>query len=269
MAQIRLGPAGSPANSTFEGLSKVKELGLNAMEVQYSHGVGMGLPLAKRVGEERKRVGIELSVHAPYYINLASDEDEKVDASKKRILESCKRAHLMGAEQVVFHPAYYGKHEPDDTFSVVADAVKGMQKAIEKEGWNVRLAPETTGKHSAFGSLDETVRLVKETACSMCIDFAHLYARNNGQIDYARIFDTLKTLGTEHFHMHFSNINFGEKGERNHLVLDHQPDFRPLAKEIMDRDVDCTIISESPVTWKDSLKMKEIFEKMGHDFGSL
>src|SRR3989338_2094963 len=104
--QILLGPAGSPAASTLDGIAAVKQLGLQAMEVQFTHGIVMSLGLAERICDANKH-GISLSIHAPYYITLASDE--KAAASRKRILDSCERGHLMGAGRIVFHPGYYGK----------------------------------------------------------------------------------------------------------------------------------------------------------------
>ncbi len=265
-ADIKLGPAGSPANSTLEGVSKVRELGLQAMEVEFVRGVKMGNGLAREIGKERERTGIELSVHAPYYINLASDEKRKQEESKKRILDSCERGHYMGARHVVFHPAYFGKNDKEDVYQTTKEHILDMLRTIEKKKWNVLLSPETTGKHSALGSLEETIRLAKETGCSLCIDPAHIYARNYGKIDFAEVLDRLKPLKLKHLHCHFSNIEYTAKGERMHLVLDHSPDFRAFAKEILKRRLNITIISESPVTWKDSLKMKKILEGMGYRF---
>lgn len=261
---IKLGPAGTPGRTTLEGSEKLAELGLQAMEVQFSHGIVMGLPLAKKVGQEAGKYNITLSIHAPYYINLASNEEKKQEASKKRILNSCRRAHLMGAKYVVFHPAYFQKNDKEDVYQTTRDNILEMIREIEKNKWDVYLAPETTGKHSALGSLEETLRLHRDTGCKFCTDFAHLYARNNGKIDYGKVLDTLERTKEKHFHFHFSNINYSEKGELNHMVLDHSPDFRPLARELVKRKTDCTIISESPVTWKDSLKMKEIFKQEGY-----
>ena len=262
--RIRLGPAGTPGKNTLDGVGKLVELGLQAMEVQFSHGIAMGLPLAKKIGEEARKHGIALSIHAPYYINLASDEKIKQRQSIKRILDSCERGHLMGAKYIVFHPAYFGKNMKEDVYQTTKENILDMVRTIEKKKWDVSLAPETTGKHSALGSLDETLKLSRETGCKFCIDFAHLYARNMGKIDYKEILGRLKKTGEKHFHFHFSNIRYSEKGELNHLVLDHSPDFRPLARELVKGKIDCTIISESPVTWKDSLKMKAVFEKIGY-----
>lgn len=261
---IFLGPAGSPAKSTLEGVRAVKELGLNAMEVEFVYGVRMSNELAWQVGEAAKKLDIRLSVHAPYYINLASSEKEKIAASKKRILESCERAHYMGARLVVFHPGFFGKRSKEDTHDMIKNALDEIKKIIRERKWNVELAPETTGKHSAFGSLEETVQIAKELACELCVDFAHIYARNAGKIDYAAVLDAVAPLHIKNLHCHFSGINFTKAGERNHLTMG-KPAFEPLAKEILKRKTDITIISESPVTWKDSLKMKQIL-KQGYEF---
>lgn len=266
MARIRLGPAGSSGHGTLEGIKLAKEQGLHTMEVEFVRGVRMGNDLARQCGEVARKLGISLSIHAPYYINLASAEPEKIEASVKRILDSCERGHHMGATHVVFHPAYYGKLSPESTYKMVRDAVGGMQKALDKNKWKVRLAPETMGKVSQFGTLDETLKLAKETGCSFCVDFAHLYALGRGNIDYKAVLDKIQNAGFKHVQSHFSNIDYGLKGELNHLVLDGKPPFEPLARELLERDLDATIISESPITWKDALKMKGIFENLGYKF---
>lgn len=268
--KILLGPAGSPAASTLEGLHAVKELGLHAMEVEFTHGIKMSLQLAKKIGEENKN-GIALSVHAPYFINLSSDEKKKVFASKKRILDSCERGHFMNVNKynpipIVFHPGYYGKKSKKDTYDIIHNEIDEMMKTVKENKWNVVLAPETTGKHSAFGNLEELISIVKKVKCNICIDPAHLFARGNGHIDYVEMFNKLKVLHLKHMHFHFSGITYTNKGERAHVNLNGKPDFVAFAKEILKRNLDCTIISESPITWKDSLKMKKIFEKLGYKF---
>ena len=264
---INLGPAGSPAKSTLEGIKEVKRLGLQSLEVEFVRGVKMSNSLAKECGAEAKKLGIELSVHAPYYINLASEEKKKQEESKQRILDSCERGHYLGAREIIFHPSYFGKGDKKKVLQITKEHILDMMETIREKGWNVRLSPETTGKHSALGSLEETIRLVKETKCSFNIDFAHLYARNYGKIDYKEVLDKLQSeLKPRHIQCHFSNISYTSKGERNHEILDHHPPFEPLAKEILERKLNVTIISESPVTWKDSLKMRNVFEKLGYKF---
>lgn len=262
MVKILLGPAGSPTGITLTGISAVKELGLHAMEVQFTHGIKMSAELAAKIGEEQKRHNIALSIHAPYYINLISRDESKIQASKKRILDSCYLGHLMHATKVVFHPGYYGSHSKEDAYDETKLQIKEILGEIKKNRWNTEIAPETTGRDSQFGTLEETLRLAKELGCSFCIDVAHLYARNQGRIDFKELFDILEGYGQLHFQ--FSGVEFGKGGEKRHLILNSKPDFYEFAKELLSRRISATIISESPVTWEDSLKMKAIFEELGH-----
>lgn len=265
---IKLGPAGSPVSGTLEGIKKVKELGLQAMEVEFVRGVKMTNELAKQCGQVAKQTGIHLSIHAPYYINLASEEREKREASKKRILDSCERGHYLGATNVVFHAAYYGKLSSEHVFEIVKEAVEDMMSTIDSKNWNIQLAPETTGKGSQFGDMEELAKLRKETKCNLCVDFAHLYAKNRGIIDYGKVLDFVEEkIKPKELHCHFSGIIYTLKGERKHENMSsNKPPFKPLAQELLKRKLDAVIISESPVTWKDSLNMKEIFEKLGYKF---
>ncbi|MBS3167330.1 TIM barrel protein [Candidatus Woesearchaeota archaeon] len=263
--QILLGPAGSPLSSTLEGISELKRLGLQCIEVQFTHGINMSKELAKKIGEEAKRKNITLSIHAPYFINLNSLESEKITASKQRILKSCELGEIMGANYLVFHAGYYSKKTPDETYKIIKEKVLEIQKEINSKKWKIKLAIETTGKTTVFGSLEETIRLVKECKTSICVDFAHIYARQQGRINYSEIFDKLKILNLKDLHIHFSGIKFGKTGELNHEVMG-KPDFDELAKEILKRKIDVQIISESPITFEDSLKQKKIFEKLNYKF---
>lgn len=255
---VIFGPAGT-GMSAIEGLRSIAEKGLGAVEIEFTYGVRMSESLAKSVGAEAKKLGLILSVHAPYYINLASEEKAKIQASVKRILESCSRAHLMGAKYVVFHAAFYGKRTREETFSMVEDAVRHIMNFIKENGWDVILAPETTGKASQFGDLDELLRLKRETGCHLAVDFAHLKARSNGKIDYAEVFRKLKHVGR--IHSHFSGIEFTEKGERRHIVTSAQ-DLRPLLLQIKKENADIIVINESPDPVEDSLKAKKMFSEL-------
>lgn len=274
MSKIFLGPAGigidCKGRSTPEGIRCAHDVGLNAFEVEFVRGVKMSAELAKQCGAVARELDMKLSVHAPYYINLASAEKEKITASMKRILDSVERGHWMGAEVVVFHPGYYGKRAKDEVFEMTKSACEEIIEKMKARGWtDVKLGLETTGKHSAFGTLDELVKLCKKIGTKYAvpvIDFAHMYARGGGKIDYAQVLDTIKPLKLKHLHSHFSNINYSDAGELNHLVLNGAPAFKPLAKEILKRKLDITIISESPILERDSLKMKGVFEKLGHRF---
>ena len=254
---IKVGPAGSDGLGNLKGVQKVAELGLDCMEVEFTYGVRMNLKTAQAVGDLAKELGIILSVHAPYYINLASDEKEKYDASRIRILDSCEKANAMGARNVVFHAGFYQKRTAGQTYDLIKEAIAGMQKSISKKGWQVKLCPEITGKPSQFGSLTELLKMKQETGCGITVDFSHLYARQQGEIDYAKILAKLP----KKFHAHFSGIEYGDKGERKHLRTT-KTFFEPLARALIQHRANITIINESPKPYEDAIMMKKLIKTL-------
>lgn len=252
---IHFGTAGTPGKDSFDGLEILNKNNLDAMEVEFVRGVKMSIETAKKIGEAAKKFNIILSVHAPYYINLCSSESVKRDASIKRILDSCERAHYLKAKYVTFHPAFYGETSKEECYSIVKAAIGYMQEKIKNNLWDVVLCPETTGKSSQFGSLDELVKLSKETGCGICVDFAHILARD-GKIDYDAVCQKIKFI--EHKYAHFSGIEFTDKGERKHL-LTKEKDIKELLSHLIKNRIDLTIINESPEPFNDALKSKEIY----------
>jgi len=254
---IRIGPAGSGGLGNLEGIRKAARMKLDCMEVEFTYGVRMSVEDARQAGALAKARGIILSVHAPYYINLASAEKEKIQASKQRIIESCRRAHALGARNVVFHAGFYQTKTAGQTYALIRKAILDIQKTIFKNKWRVRLCPETTGKPSQFGSVEELLKLRTETGCGICVDFAHLYAREQGNLDYAAI---LKKLPKK-FHAHFSGIEYGPKGERKHVNTTPKF-FKPLAKALLQTSRDVTLICESPRPYRDAAMMKRLLLKL-------
>ncbi|HLD07290.1 MAG TPA: TIM barrel protein [Candidatus Nanoarchaeia archaeon] len=249
--RVLFGPGGTEGLGYPEGFRRCQELGLTALEVEFTHSVHMTNQSAADAGALARQHGISLSIHAPYFINLASAEKEKVAASKKRILDSCERGHHLGATCVVFHAAYYGKMDRGEVYSAVKREVLDMQRTIQKNKWNIALAPETTGKGAQFGDIDELLRLSQETGCGICVDFAHLLART-GKRDYDAIFAKLRPV--RHIHAHFSGIEYTDKGERRHLVTPLS-EIKELLSFIRKYQKDATIICESPEPMSDSVKM--------------
>ena len=254
---IKVGPAGAGGLGYPGCLRKLTRMKLDCMEVEFTYGVRMTMETAKEFGALAKEKGITLSVHAPYYINLASDDPEKAAASRKRILDSCRRAHALGARNVAFHAGFYQNKTPGLTYRIIREAVADMQGVISDRGWDVTLCPEITGKPSQFGSLKELLTLMEDTGCGITVDFAHLYARHQGEINYDDILARLPPR----FHAHFSGIQYGPKGEKKHIGTTKKF-FEPLAKALLKRQPDVTIINESTRPYKDAAMMKRELQKL-------
>ena len=255
---ILIGPAGTSGLGIIKGLEEVKRLKLDCLECEFTYGVNMSNQTAKQAGELAKKLNISLSVHCPYYINLASMEKIKIKASIKRILESCERGFHLNAKYIVFHPGFYGKHTKEECYEIIKEGIIEMQKIIKEKKFNTVLCPETAGKKSQFGSLDELTKLYKETGCGICIDFAHLLARD-GKVDYDDVMKKIENIKEKT--SHFSGIEYTEKGERRH-ILTKEKDIEKLLKSLKKHNISIRIINESPNPVLDSLKTKKILDKI-------
>jgi deoxyribonuclease-4 len=209
----------------------------------------------KAIRKAAEKLNIKLSIHAPYWINLNSKDKKKIEQSKHRIIKCCEIGEKLGAKRVVFHPGYYGGMEPEKAYHNIKEAVLDMQKEIKKNKWKIKLAAETMGKVNVFGSAEDIANLVNDTGCSFCLDFAHILAREK-KVDYKKI----KKLFGKHkeWHIHFSGIEYGEKGEKRHLPVEESA-WRDLLKNLP-KNKNITIINESPNPVKDAVKGMEILK---------
>ena len=271
---LLFGTAGIPLStpkpaSSVNGVLRVRELGLDAMELEFVRGVKMGDDLAYKVRSVSEAAKVVLTAHAPYYINLNSSEKAKVEASINRILETARVAHKAGGWSIVFHPAYYGKDSAEVVYDRVKEALKRIVGTLRDEGVAIWVRPETSGGLAEFGDLEEVVRLSQEVENVLpCIDFAHIHARSRGKYnsyeEFVEIFNYLeRELGKgvlKNMHMHFSGIEYGEKGEIKHLNLE-ESDFKyvELAKVLKDYSIEGVIISESPNIEGDALLLKNVY----------
>ncbi|MBI2056636.1 TIM barrel protein [Candidatus Pacearchaeota archaeon] len=249
---IKFGPAGLGSVADAEKvLEQYKNLGFKICEIAFTYSVYIKSEDAKRIGKKAKELGIELTIHAPYFINLNSSEKEKVEASKKRILKCCEIGEELGAKRVVFHPGYYGKTSREETYFKIKKEITEIVNYLK-----IKISPETMGKINVFGSPEEISQLVKDTGCDFCIDFAHILAREK-KVDYNKI---KKLFPQEHWHCHFSGIVYGEKGEKHHKTTEKK-EWKELFKNLPG-DKEINIVCESPTLIEDSVEGMKIWKKI-------
>ncbi len=268
-------PHSSKGRSTVDGVRAIKELGLDAMEVQFVRGVRMGEKKAKEVGMVAKKLGVILTVHAPYYINLNSPERDKFDASVKRLYDSARIGSFFDAKGVVFHPGYYLKSSKQRAYERVKKGVEITLEKLEEDGIEAKLRPETTGKPTQFGELEELLRLSKEFLergydVRPCIDFAHIHARYRRFNSYGEFVEIIERVeeeigreSVESMHIHLSGIDYGMKGEREHLNLEESDmKWRELLKALKDCNADGILICESPNLEEDARMLKDAWKSI-------
>ncbi len=264
-------PVSSKGRSTVDGIARVRELGLDCMELEFVQGVRMGEKTAEEVNAAAAKENIALSVHGPYYINLNAVEKEKLDASVQRIYDSARIGSICSATNIVFHPAFYLKDDHKVVYDRVFNLLKALAARLEDESIPVTLRPETTGKATQFGDIDELLFLSAEIDGVLpCIDFSHVHARDgkhNTYEEFRAIFEKIeKTLGKEGLrtmHCHISGIEYTAKGERNHLILEESDmNYKDLMKVFKEFKACGTIICESPNIEEDALLMKKTYESL-------
>ena len=279
MTDLRFGPAGKPI--TFRGpMEKVPEylrqIGLDAFEYEAVRGVRISEAKAKKIGEEARKHDIIVSMHAPYYINLSSPDPSTVEKSVDRIVAAMIAAEHMGAYVVVVHTGYYKGNKSKE--EALKRAIEGYRMVLEKlPDWvkTPSLSPELMGKTSQVGDVDELVAICREVSrCKPTVDWAHLYARYQGNHvktvdDVIKVIETFeRELGKDAItplHTHFSKIEYGKGGEREHHTLDeaeYGPDWRVVCEAYVQTGVRAVIISESPILEQDALKMKQVCEEI-------
>jgi len=265
-------PIGTPDRNTLNGVAFVRKLGLDVMELEFVRMINISKQVAPDVKEVAKKNDVTLTCHAPYYINLSSNEKAKARASVGRILNSARIAKLCGAFSVCFHAAFYQKSEPEKVYGNVKDAMEEIIETLKDEGNDIWVRPETTGKATQFGSLKEILNLSAELDNVMpCIDFSHLCARENGKVnsysEFSKVLEEVEKVlgrkGLENMHAHISGIEYGEKGERKHLVLkDSEFRYEELLKALKEFKVKGVVICESPNIEEDALLMQKSFERI-------
>lgn len=277
---IKFGPSGNCESFYAEGYTHteesarfVRERGLDCFEYSFGRGVRMSEDKAISIGEAFAEQGIEISVHAPYYINFANPADESAQKSYGYVLDSARMLKLMGGERCVFHPAAQGKLSREEAVSLTEDRLKILRDYIYLNNMqDLLFCPETMGKIAQIGTLEEVVRFCKiDPVFLPAIDFGHINAREQGSLktvaDYReRLEYMIAELGfdrVKHFHVHFSKIQYSVKGEIKHLTFEdcvYGPEFEPLAAALKELRLEPYIVSESAGTQaEDAFAMKRIY----------
>lgn len=261
---IKIGPSGlGSVKDAVSNLEKYKEQGFGACEIAFTYSVYIkNEGDALEIGAKAKELGIDLSIHAPYWINLNSKEEEKIEKSKQRILNCLRVGTWLGVKKVVFHPGYYGKMSKEETYENIKENLLDIMKTAKEEKYTPELAPEIMGRINVFGSIDEIFKLRKDTGCNMCVDFAHILARYK-EYRFEETLKRIKDAKIKNLHVHFSGMIHGEKGEKKHKQATEE-EWRKLLSEIKKNvpDLSVDIISESPNPIKDAELAKTVLDKI-------
>ena len=265
---MRFGPAGYPQRSkdSKDALNIIKEIGLDALEMEFVRGARMSGEKAKEIGNIANKLDIRLSAHAPYFVSFNSDTPETREKSVSWVMDTVRVAHNMGAYIVVIHAAQYGK-EPSKATDAVIRGLNRCKEIMDDEGIkDVILGIETMGRQATWGTLSEIEEVMDSVSGTRpVLDVGHVHARYGGSLrtdkDMSSLTDEFFLLAGSMPHFHISCMQYTSKGERAHLPLSAKdPDMSLLANALKDCEKDCTFICESPLLEEDALVFKKMFQ---------
>ena len=264
-------PPSAPRPNSVAGIRQIRSLGLDCMELDFVRSVTMGDRTAAEVARAAVEEKVQLSVHAPYYINLNADDAGTVKDSRTRILKAARVGWKCGARHVVFHAGYYQGYSAEVTYVRIRGHILELSQQLRQEGIRMWLRPETMGRRSQFGSLDEILELSSELeGIAPCIDFAHLHARSGRDNSYEEFVDQLQRVegrlgrnSLDDTHIHISGIEYGPQGERRHLMLGESDlQYEALLQALIDCEVRGQVVCESPNTEQDALLLQQAYRRL-------
>lgn len=272
MNELKFLTAGMPLSIEGKGyknaFKKLNDLNLDGLEVEFVHGVRINTDSVIDVKQAVSN-GFTVTCHGPFYINLNAREPEKVEASVNRILETARTAKQFGGYSITYHAAFYMGNDKKVVFDRVAKQTEIITNILNEEGNDIFVRPETTGKGTQWGDIEEIVELsTMFDRVLPCVDFSHLHARSGGAYntydEFCKVFELignkLGNFALENFHAHVAGIEYTAKGEKKHLNLEESDmNYKDLLKAFKTFDVKGVIISESPNIEGDAKLMKEYY----------
>lgn len=270
---FRFGTVGSPLSTpkkpggSVGAIQRCAELGLFGLELGWVRAVRISEEACAEIKAAALENDVALSIHAPYFINLNA-EDEEWPKSRQRLMDAAYYGNLAGATEVIFHPGSYFGRPPSEVLPKSIERLAGCVEELRAAQNFITLRPETMGKSAMLGSLEDTLEMSKSIDGVLpCIDFAHLHARpGNGSMNtYSEWASVLETYGRvlgdaalKNLHIHISGIEYGEKGEREHLPLeDSDLDLEAIFRALQDFGCQGRMLCESPILEEDALKCKQ------------
>jgi deoxyribonuclease-4 len=272
---FRFGTVGSPISTpkkpggSVGAISRLAELGLDALELGWVQSVRVSEQTCADIRANAEALDVKISVHAPYFINLNA-EDEEWPKSRKRLMDAAHYGNLAGATDIIFHPGSYFGLPPEQVLPKAIERLAGCVEELRSASNPATLRPETMGKSAMLGSFEDVLEMSRAIpGVKPCLDFAHLHARPgdgtmNTYEEWARLLEAYgKALGADalaDLHVHLSGIEYGPKGEKEHLPVEEADlDLKALFRALRDFGCRGRILCESPTLEDDALILQRLW----------
>jgi deoxyribonuclease-4 len=256
VGEIRIGPSGLPdAESFAEAAEALAASGYRAVEIGFAGGFWLDYDAAPLLAEALHAHDILLSVHAPLAAFMGHvDRGKKFKMALGMLDHTAGLAKAAGADVIVFHPGFLLGRERDQAIADVVDQLGDLGARLESKDRLVPFGVEVMGRVNELGTIDDILEIAARVDfVRPVLDFAHMHATSDGAFTGADSFaaaleaaDAVIEPG-DPFHIHFSDIAYANRNEKNHLPYGEGTlRAEPLRDALAGFDRPATVISESP-----------------------
>jgi deoxyribonuclease-4 len=255
VGEIRIGPAGLPADDFEEAAALLAARGYRACEIGFAGGFWLDYEQAPALSEALRARDIVLSVHAPLAAFMGhADRGKKFKMALGMLDHTAGIAKAAGAEVIVFHPGFLLGREREQAIADVVDQLGDLRARLESKDRLVPFGVEVMGRVRELGTIDDVLAIASQVDfVRPVLDFAHMHATSDGaftDVDaFASVLEATDAVIAPDapFHIHFSDIAFANRNETKHLPYgDGTLRAEPLRDALARFARPATVISESP-----------------------
>ncbi|MBU1864993.1 MAG: non-homologous end-joining DNA ligase [Actinobacteria bacterium] len=234
-------------------LDSVAEAGHRAYELAFVHGFPWKEDRCERFGALAEARNIRLSIHAPYFAILTSDDPEKAVHTRSALEHTMKLGKAMGARVVVAHTGYTRGRTAEELHALAVANLEVIEPKVRHLG--VALGLETTGTERAFGTLGDIALIASEFGfVRPVVDWAYVHAMSGNGLTTVEAFESVIAFLRSEFpgwavdplHCQFTDNLFGPKGEIRHVPYGEGTlRVGPLVEAAVRTGLQMTLISEA------------------------
>jgi bifunctional non-homologous end joining protein LigD len=255
MSAIRFGISGLPSGADDDAafLDGLAARGHEVFELAFTKGFPWKEKRCVSFGALAAERGIGLSVHAPYFAILTSDDPEKAKLTRSALEHTMKLGAALGARVVVAHTGYVKGRSGEELHELAAASLEVIEGKVRHLG--VILGLEVGGSERAFGTLGDIALIARRFPfVHPVVDWAHLHAMSGGALTteeaFSGVFDFLRDnfagWAIDPLHCQFTDNEFGAAGEIRHVAYgEGSLRVAPLVAAAADSGMRLTVISEA------------------------
>lgn len=236
-------------------------------------------PLINKITEFKQNTGVYLTLHSPMSVAIGSKKPGVRFMSTEII---CKHLSILRGLQpgvtnrIVVHAANFSERTPEEVYEIQRKTLWSLWYKMREKGLldSSLICIENLGKINQVGDISDIIRLCNLTDNFIpCIDFGHLHGRTLGKFlntkeefesVFSQLYAGLPAWKVNAMHIHFSKLEYTDKGERKHVpfaLREAGPKPATFLRALPERDdFNPVIVCESPDSYRDGRRLQRNYQ---------